>query len=178
MKPEPARRLLLSALSGLLLVCCVTGAWTVERLERRPQSTYPTRLVFPMPAEDVSRCTERTPAYWSEEASGAYLGDGRRLRHDVQLHFEVSPLAEARTAVSARVVSSKVLTHSGGQTPCLGHPVPAGTAGYTDVPPTTAHEYRALLDIGRCLGADVRGLPPEPIPVGEAVVLPSREAAK
>jgi hypothetical protein len=157
-----ARRLSLSAVSSLLLVCCVTGAWTVKRIETRPHPTYPTGLIFSMPAADVRDCTEHAAKYQSEDTSGAYLGDGRRLRHDVQLRFEVSPLAEARTAVYARVVSSKVLTHSGGQAPCLGHPVPVGSAGYTDVPPTTAHEYRALLDVGRCLGADVRGLPPEP----------------
>ncbi len=69
----------------------------------------------------------------------------------------VQPVTESRTSVYTRVLESKVQIRSGGQQACLGHPVPAGSDGYASVPPTTAHEYRALWGLARCLGADMTG---------------------
>lgn len=157
------RRLgLLAGTLSMLVVSCVSGQWTVTHVAAYPHPTYPTQLTLARPESEVRRCAEATSKFQADYASPVYHGDGRRLEHDVKLDFVVRAVTESRTDVYARVLESKVLTHSGGQQACLGHDVPAGSVGYTHVPPTTAHEYRALCEIARCLGVDMAGLPPEP----------------
>lgn len=159
MKRRPA---LLAGAVSTLLVCCVTGRWTVNHVETDPHPVYPTGLTFAKPEREVRRCVEANSGFQTDYASPVYHGGRRRLRHYVRLEFVVQPMADSQTNVYTRVIESKVLTHSGGQQACLGHPVPAGSATYTNVPPTTAHEYRALWEVARCLGADMTGVPPEP----------------
>lgn len=156
------RQGLVASAVSMLVVCCVTGQWTVKHVLADPHPSYPTHLTLARPEGEVRRCAEAASKYQTDYASPVYHGDGRRLQHDVKLDFVVRPVTESRTDVSTRVLESKVLTHSGGQQACLGHPVPAGSVGYTHVPPTTAHEYRALCEIARCLGVDMTGLPTEP----------------